>query len=280
MTGYAVEFHIPTEHFMSSLTKVSSTTRARHRAWIRRHARGVWRAAVDAGAYHLDRFMCLVGIQWPGESIYGPAAALETAKPIIDAATDTCDPQGRHLLIEDDDPSHRVMTAYYTVPGTSAYGVTLYASMIPLSPEERMPSGVVNRFEAGALKGYTAKVSIPDGTWMTSNHRLDPEERKLRMEKTMALSYDMWKDKPALSGNVGVFSSISFPNLNYLGDVDNAECIAGLLEGAVVLGKLPRKIEMAGFMVSHREAPKQHHDVELLVLQAPEGTFWPSVLSK
>ena len=33
MTGYAVEFHIPTEHFMSSLTKVSSTTRARHRAW-------------------------------------------------------------------------------------------------------------------------------------------------------------------------------------------------------------------------------------------------------
>lgn len=62
--------------------------------------------------------------------------------------------------------------------------------------------------------------------------------------------------------------------------MDNAECIAGLLEGAVVLGKLPRKIEMAGFMVSHREAPKQHHDVELLVLQAPEGTFWPSVLSK
>lgn len=91
------------------------------------------------------------------------------------------------------------MTAYYTVPGTSACGVTLYASMIPLSPEERMPSGVVNRFEAGALKGYTAKVSIPDGTWMTSNHRLDPEERKLRMEKTMALSYDMWKDKPALT---------------------------------------------------------------------------------
>ena len=191
MTGYAVEFRIPTEHFMSSLTKVSSTTRVRHRAWIRRYARGVWRAAVDAGAYHLDRFMCLVGIQWPGESIYGPAAALETAKPIIDAATDTCDPQGRHLLIEDDDPSHRVMTAYYTVPGTSACGVTLYASMIPLSPEERMPSGVVNRFEAGALKGYTAKVSIPDGTWMTSNHRLDPEERKLRMEKTMALSYDI-----------------------------------------------------------------------------------------
>ena len=137
------------------------------------------------------------------------------------------------------------MTAYYTVPGTSACGVTLYASMIPLSPEERMPSGVVNRFEAGALKGYTAKVSIPDGTWMTSNHRLDPEERKLRMEKTMALSYDMWKDKPALSGNVGVFSSISFPNLNYLGDVDNAECIAGLLEGGRSAGEAAYLVESA-----------------------------------
>ena len=53
MTGYAVEFRIPTEHFMSSLTKVSSTTRVRHRAWIRRYARGVWRAAVDAGGISL-----------------------------------------------------------------------------------------------------------------------------------------------------------------------------------------------------------------------------------
>ena len=62
MTGYAeLEFRIPTEHFMSSLTKVSSTTRVGHRAWIRRYARGVWRAAVDAGAYHLDRFTVSCG---------------------------------------------------------------------------------------------------------------------------------------------------------------------------------------------------------------------------
>lgn len=66
MTGYAVEFHIPTEHFMSSLTKVSSTTRARHRAWIRRHARGVWRAAIEAGAYRTERFVALAMVQWPG----------------------------------------------------------------------------------------------------------------------------------------------------------------------------------------------------------------------
>ena len=80
MTGYAVEFHIPTEHFMSSLTKVSSTTRARHRAWIRRHARGVWRAAIEAGAYGTERFVALAMVQWPGPSIYPVMSCAETLK--------------------------------------------------------------------------------------------------------------------------------------------------------------------------------------------------------
>lgn len=80
MTGYAVEFHIPTEHFMSSLTKVSSTTRARHRAWIRRHARGVWRAAIKAGAYRTERFVALAMVQWPGPSIYPAMSCAETLK--------------------------------------------------------------------------------------------------------------------------------------------------------------------------------------------------------
>lgn len=80
MTGYAVEFHIPTEHFMSSLTKVSSTTRARHRAWIRRYARGVWRAAIEAGAYRTERFVALAMVQWPGPSIYPAMSCAETLK--------------------------------------------------------------------------------------------------------------------------------------------------------------------------------------------------------
>ena len=77
---HAVEFHIPTEHFMSSLTKVSSTTRARHRAWIRRHARGVWRAAIEAGAYRTERFVALAMVQWPGPSIYPVMSCAETLK--------------------------------------------------------------------------------------------------------------------------------------------------------------------------------------------------------
>ena len=80
MTGYAVEFHIPTEHFMSSLTKVSSTTRARHRAWIRRYARGVWRTAIEAGAYRTERFVAWALVQWPGPSIYPALSCAETLK--------------------------------------------------------------------------------------------------------------------------------------------------------------------------------------------------------
>ena len=80
MTGYAVEYHIPTEHFMSSLTKVSSTKRARHRAWIRRHARGVWRSAIEAGANRTGRFVALAMVQWPGPSIYPAMSCAETLK--------------------------------------------------------------------------------------------------------------------------------------------------------------------------------------------------------
>lgn len=63
---------------MSSLTKVSSTTRARHRAWIRRHARGVWRAAIEAGAYRTERFVALAMVQWTGPSIYPAMSCAET----------------------------------------------------------------------------------------------------------------------------------------------------------------------------------------------------------
>lgn len=118
MTDYAVEFHIPTEHFMSSLTKVSSTTRARHRAWIRRYARGVWRAAIEAGAYGTERFVALAMVQWPGPSIYPAMSCAETLKPIIDAGTD-------ERLWPDDDNSHCRATVFMEAPGLSAYGVTM-----------------------------------------------------------------------------------------------------------------------------------------------------------
>ena len=68
------------EHKQSSLTKVSSTTRARHRAWIRRYARGVWRTAIEAGAYRTERFVALAMVQWPGPSIYPAMSCAETLK--------------------------------------------------------------------------------------------------------------------------------------------------------------------------------------------------------
>lgn len=62
------------------MTKVSSTTRARHRAWIRRYARRVWRAAIEAGAYRTERFVALAMVQWPEPSIYPAMSCAETLK--------------------------------------------------------------------------------------------------------------------------------------------------------------------------------------------------------
>ena len=118
MTGYAVEFRIPTEHFMSSLTKVSSTTRARHRAWIRRYARGVWRAAIEAGAYG-------------------------------DAGTD-------EKLWPDDDNSHCRATVFMEAPGLSAYGVTMWVYIIPVGRIPDMPAWFVSMMPGA--KGTLASI--------------------------------------------------------------------------------------------------------------------------
>lgn len=66
-------FHVLTDQGVS-------TTRARHRAWIRRHARGVWRAAIEAGAYRTERFVALAMVQWSGPSIYPAMSCTETLK--------------------------------------------------------------------------------------------------------------------------------------------------------------------------------------------------------
>ena len=85
---------------------------------IRRHARGAWRAAIEAGAYGTERFVALAMVQWPGPSIYPAMSCAETLKPIIDAGTD-------ERLWPDDDNSHCRATVFMEAPGLSAYGVTM-----------------------------------------------------------------------------------------------------------------------------------------------------------
>lgn len=46
----------------------------------RRYARGVWRAAIEAGAYGTERFVALAMVQWPGPSIYPAMSCAETLK--------------------------------------------------------------------------------------------------------------------------------------------------------------------------------------------------------
>ncbi|QAY32928.1 hypothetical protein ESN35_05540 [Bifidobacterium pullorum subsp. gallinarum] len=133
MTGYAVEFRIPTEHFMSSLTKVSSTTRARHRAWIRRYARGVWRAAIEAGAYG-------------------------------DAGTD-------EKLWPDDD-SHCRATVFMEAPGLSAYGVTMWVYIIPVGRIPDMPAWFVSMMPGPRARSRPSSwTPRPNGSTPTSATR-------------------------------------------------------------------------------------------------------------
>lgn len=175
MTGYAVEFRIPTEHFMSSLTKVSSTTRARHRAWIRRYARGVWRAAIEAGAYRTERFVALAMVQWPGPSIYPAMSCAETLKPVIDAGTD-------EKLWPDDDNSHCRATVFMEAPGLSAYGVTMWVYIIPVGRIPDMPAWFVSMMPGA--KGTLASIELDSETeWLNSNQRNEGPERDEKLAR-------------------------------------------------------------------------------------------------
>lgn len=147
---------------MSSLTKVSSTTRARHRAWIRRYARGVWRAAIEAGAYG-------------------------------DAGTD-------EKLWPDDDNSHCRATVFMEAPGLSAYGVTMWVYIIPVGRIPDMPAWFVSMMPGA--KGTLASIELDSETeWLNSNQRDEGPERDEKLARIMAKGYDSWKDRPAVLGD-------------------------------------------------------------------------------
>lgn len=270
MTGYAVEFHIPTDKFMSSFTELSTSARASRRAWIRRYANGVWATAKAAGAPRLSRFLLLVGVQWPQDTIYPAVACDEAAKPVIDAMTD----QG---LIPDDSPEYRVFTGYFEVPGTSPYGVSLTVFIVPLASGEAIPSAIVSR--APGAVGVVRKLTIRDADWLTSNMRLDPSERKARQERVMAASADLWKGV-RLTGNVALLCGVRYPNGRWIGDPDNvASTACGITECGAVLGALPRKPAMTGFFLLNGESRSGTHDIEVLALQAPDDAYWPTLLT-
>ena len=273
MTGYAVEFHIPTEHFMSSLTKVSSTTRARHRAWIRRYARGVWRAAVDAGAYRTERFVALAMVQWPGPSIYPAMSCAETLKPVIDAGTD-------ERLWPDDDNSHCRATVFMEAPGLSAYGVTMWVYIITVGRIPDMPAWFVSMMPGA--KGTLASIELDSETeWLNSNQRNEGPERDEKLARIMAKGYDSWKDKPAVLGDdVMLVAACLCPHPDLPMDSSNsAEDTLAFAACGATLGKLPQKPAVAVSTLSPKLSRPKHHGLEVMALHMPTGIYLPTLLT-
>lgn len=273
MTGYAVEFHIPTEHFMSSLTKVSSTTRARHRAWIRRYARGVWRAAIEAGAYRTERFVALAMVQWPGPSIYPAMSCAETLKPVIDAGTD-------ERLWPDDDNSHCRATVFMEAPGLSAYGVTMWVYIIPVGRIPDMPAWFVSMMPGA--KGTLASIELDSETeWLNSNQRNEGPERDEKLARIMAKGYDSWKDKPAVLGDdVMLVAACLCPHPDLPMDSSNsAEDTLAFAACGATLGKLPQKPAVAVSTLSPKLSRPKHHGLEVMALHMPTGTYLPTLLT-
>ena len=273
MTGYAVEFHIPTEHFMSSLTKVSSTTRARHRAWIRRYARRVWRAAIEAGAYRTERFVALAMVQWPGPSIYPAMSCAETLKPVIDAGTD-------ERLWPDDDNSHCRATVFMEAPGLSAYGVTMWVYIIPVGRIPDMPAWFVSMMPGA--KGTLASIELDSETeWLNSNQRNEGPERDEKLARIMAKGYDSWKDKPAVLGDdVMLVAACLCPHPDLPMDSSNsAEDTLAFAACGATLGKLPQKPAVAVSTLSPKLSRPKHHDLEVMALHMPTGIYLPTLLT-
>lgn len=273
MTGYAVEFHIPTEHFMSSLTKVSSTTRARHRAWIRRYARRVWRAAIEAGAYRTERFVALAMVQWPGPSIYPAMSCAETLKPVIDAGTD-------ERLWPDDDNSHCRATVFMEAPGLSAYGVTMWVYIIPVGRIPDMPAWFVSMMPG--TKGTLASIELDSETeWLNSNQRNEGPELDEKLARIMAKGYDSWKDKPAVLGDdVMLVAACLCPHPDLPMDSSNsAEDTLAFAACGATLGKLPQKPTVAVSTLSPKLSRPKHHGLEVMALHMPTGIYLPTLLT-
>ena len=242
MTGYAVEFRIPTEHFMSSLPKGSSTTRARHRAWIRRYARGVWRAAIEAGAYG-------------------------------DAGTD-------EKLWPDDDNSHCRATVFMEAPGLSAYGVTMWVYIIPVGRIPDMPAWFVSMMPGA--KGTLASIELDSETeWLNSNQRNEGPERDEKLARIMAKGYDSWKDRPAVLGDdVMLVAACLCPHPDLPMDSSNsAEDTLAFAACGATLGKLPQKPAAAVSTLSPKLSRPKHHGLEVMALHMPTGIYLPTLLT-
>lgn len=248
---------VPVALWMTTTGGEDVTVRARTRARLRRMGRAAWQRALELGARPVDRFMLTVAVAGRGRE--SPVLAAETVKPLVDAGTDMG-------LWPDDDPWHRVVTCYIRDPEPRRWPrVTL--SVTALGMDEHAPTCLLARVHdpVGLVRGLT----IPDADWLTSNMRLDADERRGRQSRIMRHAAPLWNGV-RFDGSCCVACGVRYPDARreYKGDPDNTAESATAMWGAGVLqGGLPANPRVFAFFLLDGCSRPRHHDLEMLVFR-------------
>ena len=84
-----VTFDIPAEWWSGTDTLQTERRRASRRAMVKEYARRIWGKAIKEGnAWHVKRYVAVIGVAYPRRKGVFPARAAETVKPIIDVGTE------------------------------------------------------------------------------------------------------------------------------------------------------------------------------------------------
>lgn len=305
--GYAAVFTIPAQWWMVTDGVQSERARARTRHTLRVHARDTWRALARRGAaWHVDRFLAVIGVQYPHGRHGFPAEAAETVKPIIDAGTDVG-------LWTDDDSTHRCSTIYHMMPGESAgdaHVLTVLIIPVPArAPVYVAPRDINRRLLAADPTGYGAgsvTMRVPFRLWVTSN-LTDSDLAARQHGRRKASTWGSWKAygvrasvADALGERARVAwernsmppvpwdSYIVFAGVGYASDVnadpDNAaETVNRILHAGVEARMLPavtpdRLKAVVFFRLAGRADPGMH-DVKLYAVRIPRGVQWLDCLA-
>ena len=267
MTPYAVEFHIPSSLWQTTVDAQSVKVRAVTRAKLRHMAKNVWLTAKSDGAPICNRYMLLVCIAGRKES---PVLACETLKPIIDAGTDVG-------MWPDDDPFHRLFTGYMTDPRPAPGNRPRISVMvIPIQQGLRLPHALIPP-KTGAAR---LALSVSHKHWLTSNMRLEPKERQKRQEHIMKQVDRQW-NRIQCAGHTSVLVGVRYPDnrADWVGDPDNTAETATAMYGLGALRKrAPVQPDLFGFYLLDGQAEAGTHDIETLILASNEPIDWPHYL--
>jgi hypothetical protein len=310
-TPFMADFRIPQEYWQSTDTVETERKRATRRRWVREYSKKVWLERKKSGkAWKVDRFIVLIGVQYPKGSRLEPLQAAETVKPVIDAGTD------RKLWV-DDDAFHRHATIYYRYPQPEREGwVGLHLMVVPVPRDYQNMSelafwatdewGRENKPRPVEADGFIADFYVPHKLWLTSNftdtdlyarqHGLKKSSqhwgtgqytgiRRMLADRLQKASMEQWSyvKRTQHMESIGKFIAlvgVQYPSSN-VSDPDNAsETIVNLLKAGQLSGALWEAGSSSCHAVSIYKLPglaripynyePDTHYVQMLILPIPQ----------